>query len=193
MSKIIFIPFSLALSFLPLYVTYVPGVTGIRTSENTMHSILLSLDILNKTTTSIMRSQNCHLLIVDDDEDDRFILDLSFRQIQWGGHIMMLGSGDEMFRHLDSLSNPASYPSLILLDYNMPRMGAEEIINRLKRHEHYNSIKVAVYSTDMTEALRMRLQSLGAVGCYSKGISVAAAMQLAGNLKEEAQKQQPFP
>lgn len=101
----------------------------------------------------------------------------------------MLGSGDDLFRHLDSLSNPASYPSLILLDYNMPRMGAEEIINRLKRHEHYNSIKVAVYSTAMTEALRTRLQSLGVAGCYSKGSSVAAAMQLAGNLKEEAQKQ----
>lgn len=110
-----------------------------------------------------MRSQNCHLLIVDDDEDDRYILDLSFRQIQWGEHIKLLGSGDDMFRHLDGLSNPSSYPSLILLDYNMPRMGAEEIINRLKRHEHYNSIKVAVYSTAMTEALKTRLQALGAV------------------------------
>lgn len=140
-----------------------------------------------------MRSQNCHLLIVDDDEDDRYILDLSFRQIQWGEHIKLLDSGDDMFRHLDGLSNPSSYPSLILLDYNMPRMGAEEIINRLKRHAHYNSIRVAVYSTAMTEALKTRLQALGAVECYSKGVSVAAAMRLAGDLKEEAQKQQPFP
>ena len=101
-----------------------------------------------------MRSQNYHhLLIVDDEEDDRYIIDLSFRQIQWGEHIKLLGSGDDMFRHLDALSNPSTYPSLILLDYNMPKMGAEEIIGRLKRHEQYNSIKVAVYSTAMTATL----------------------------------------
>lgn len=140
-----------------------------------------------------MRCQNYHhLLIVDDDEDDRYILDLSFRQIHWGEHIKLLGSGDEMFRHLDALSHPSSYPSLILLDYNMPKMGAEEIIGRLKRHEHYKAIRVAVYSTAMTEALRSRLQSLGAVECYSKGASVASVVELAGDLKNEVQKQQPY-
>lgn len=139
-----------------------------------------------------MRSQNDHhLLIVDDDEDDRYIIDLSFRQIQWGEHIKLLGSGEDMFRHLDGLSNPSAYPSLILLDYNMPQMGAEEIIGRLKRHARYQSIKVAVYSTAMTSSLCSRLKSLGAVECYNKGISVDASVRLAGDLKQEAQKQQP--
>lgn len=129
-----------------------------------------------------------HILIVDDDEDDRYIIDLSFRQIHWGEHIKLLDSGDNMFRHLDALSNPASYPSLILLDYNMPRMGAEEIISRLKRHEQYNTIKVAVYSTAMTDSLSYHLKSLGAVECYNKFASVDAAVRLADNLKTEAQK-----
>lgn len=140
-----------------------------------------------------MRSPNYHhLLIVDDDEDDRYIIDLSFRQLQWGEHIKLLGSGDDMFRHLDGLSNPSSYPTMILLDYNMPKMGAEEIIGRLKRHAQYNSIKVAVYSTAMTTSLSNRLKSLGVVECYSKGISVDAAVQLAGDLKKEAQRQEPY-
>lgn len=139
-----------------------------------------------------MRPQNHHhLLIVDDDEDDRYIIDLSFRQLQWGEHVKLLGSGDDMFRHLDALSNPSSYPSLILLDYNMPRMSAEEIIGRLKRHQQYQSIKVAVYSTAMTDSLCSRLKSLGAIGCYSKSVSVDGAVQLADHLKKEAQKPQP--
>lgn len=139
-----------------------------------------------------MRSQNYHhLLIVDDDEDDRYIIDLSFRQIKWGEHIKLLGSGADMFRHLDALSNPSTYPSLILLDYNMPKMGAEEIIGRLKRHEQYNSIKVAVYSTAMTTTLSSHLKSLGAVECYHKGASVGAALRLADDLKKEAQRPQP--
>jgi hypothetical protein len=69
----------------------------------------------------------------------------------------------------------------------MPRMGAEEIIGRLKRHEQYHSIKVAVYSTAMTETLCNRLKSLGAVECYNKGISVDQTVQLADDLKKQAQ------
>lgn len=138
-----------------------------------------------------MRSQtDHHLLIVDDDEDDRYIIDLSFKQIQWGEHIKLLGSGDDMFRHLDGLANPSSYPTMILLDYNMPRMGAEEIIGRLKRHEQYHAIKVAVYSTAMTETLCNRLKSLGVAECYNKGISVDQTVQLAADLKKQVQ--QPY-
>lgn len=140
-----------------------------------------------------MRSASFHhLLIVDDDEDDRYIIDLSFRQIHWGDHIKLLDSGDTMFRHLDALSNTASLPSLILLDYNMPQMGAEEIISRLRRQEQYRGIEVAVYSTAMTDTLRHHLKSLGVVECYSKSASVAGAVQLADDLKKIAQKQQPI-
>lgn len=139
-----------------------------------------------------MRSaDNHHILIVDDDDDDRYIIDFSFRQVQWGDHIKLIDSGDNMFRHLDALSNPSFYPALILLDYNMPKMGAEEIISRLRRNEQYNGIEVAVYSTAMTDSLSSRLKTLGAVECYSKFASIDAAIQLADNLKRKAQKQPP--
>lgn len=140
-----------------------------------------------------MRAASTHrILIVDDDDDDRYIVDLSFRQIQWGDHIKLLSSGDDMFRHLDALGHPSSYPSLILLDYNMPQMGAEEILGRLKRHEQYNTIKVAVYSTGMTDLLSQRLKALGAMQCYNKLESLNTAMQLAVDLKAEAQKELPI-
>lgn len=131
----------------------------------------------------------CHhcVLIVDDDEDDRYILEHSFREIQWATYVRFLDSGDHLLEYLSTLSAPGAYPSVILLDYNMPRMGADEILARLRQQEAYRQIKVMVYSTGMNEALSSRLKNLGAWGCYNKSIDISGALQLASALRQEAQ------
>ena len=126
--------------------------------------------------------------MVDDDEDDRYMIDTSFRELQWTEHIKIFSSGESLFRHLDTLANPDDFPSLILLDYHMPRIGAEEIIRRLKRRQDHARINVAVYSTEMSDTLRDRLKSMGAVDCYTKRWSTNGNRQLAETLRSAAQR-----
>ena len=134
-----------------------------------------------------MRKNYHHILIVDDDDDDRYIIDHSFRQLHWEDHIKVLDSGEGMFRHLGSLYCSCAYPDLILLDYHMPRMGAEEILARLKGDEHYRDIKVVVYSTEMNDTIRRRLEALGAEHCYAKALDLRGSMQLAATLRSQVQ------
>ncbi len=128
---------------------------------------------------------NNHILIVDDDEDDRYIINLSFREIQWNDHIKLMDSGEGMIRYLESLKDTSTYPSLILLDYNMPRMTGEEALRRLKKNTTYQHIPVAVYSTGMTDDLCNKLRSLGASYCYKKSESITEGLVFAESLKRE--------
>lgn len=134
-----------------------------------------------------MRTTCHHVLIVDADEDDRYLLEHSFRESHWSSRVKFLDPGDQLFLYLSTLSVPGAYPSVILLDYNISRMGADEMLARLKQHEARNQTKLMVYPTGMTESLCSRLKSLGAWGCYSKTSDIAGAIELASLLRQKAQ------
>ncbi len=57
-----------------------------------------------------------YILVVDDEEEDRYFIDLSFKILQWDEHVQLLNSADSVFRYLNALTNPGAYPALILLD-----------------------------------------------------------------------------
>ena len=134
-----------------------------------------------------MRTASYHpLFIVDDDEDDRYLIDLAFDAIQWNDHIRILHSGTQLLQCLDALPNAFSYPTLILLDYHMPGMNAAEVLQRLKTHETYRSIKVMVYSTEMTDTISSQLVQQGAAACFKKVNYGSEAIEFASHLKREA-------
>lgn len=138
-----------------------------------------------------MRTMNHHLLlIVDDDEDDRYILEHAFQTIHWSAPIHFFDSGESLFRYLDALDDPATYPSLVLLDFSMPRMGTADILGRLKGTGRYSGIKAGVYSTAMDEGLCSRLKTLGAIACYHKSSDVSESIKLATALREEVEREQ---
>jgi two-component system chemotaxis response regulator CheY len=57
---------------------------------------------------------------------------------------------------------------VVLTDINMPRMGGEELLERLAKHEMLRSIPVVVVSTDRTESRIQRTLELGAKGYVTK-------------------------
>ncbi|MEO6071487.1 MAG: response regulator [Chitinophagaceae bacterium] len=114
-----------------------------------------------------MAKKNPYILLADDDQDDRFIMDLSFGEIGWSNGVKFVSSGEDAIRFLNSVS-PPHYPSLIVLDYNMPKMNGGTTLAFLKTHELYKNIPVIVYSTGMTATLRNQLITSGAASCYMK-------------------------
>ena len=134
-----------------------------------------------------------HLLLVDDDEDDRYFMQLTFRELKWSHRLKLVESAQSMLSYLTHLVSASAYPSLILLDYNMPKMNGEEALKLLKGDNRFKSIPVVLYSTAMTETLRSRLIALGAAACYQKSITITQSKRLAQSLKtiiEEKERQQ---
>ena len=59
-------------------------------------------------------------------------------------------------------------PSLIIMDYNMPKQNGLEILLLLKERVATKDIPVVIYSTSMSNDLKEQLVEAGALGCFDK-------------------------
>lgn len=119
-----------------------------------------------------MNSFQPYILLVDDDEDDRYLMQLAFKEAELGYHLKMHSSPFDTVKFLESLTY-LNFPSLIVVDYNMPQMNGAELLRYLKQHEEYKAIPVALYSTGMNLLLQEQLLRMGAHSCFIKPFSPA--------------------
>lgn len=122
------------------------------------------------------------ILLVEDDADDRYIMHLAFTELSYTEQIKIFNSGEEIVKYLQNLPHPSLYPSLIVLDYNMPGMNGGEVLMRLKMDDGFAQIPVAMYSTGMRQ-IEQKLKSLGATYCFEKGDQISEVYTLAIKLK----------
>jgi CheY-like chemotaxis protein len=124
-----------------------------------------------------MSNKSPYILLLDDDQDDRYFMDLSFTEIGWNKSVKFVASGEDAIQYLNSVS-PSRLPTLIVLDYNMPKMNGGTTLTYLKTHEQYKDIPVIVYSTGMTPTLRNQLITSGAASCYVKAADQKKLVEL---------------
>lgn len=112
-----------------------------------------------------------YILFVDDDDDDRQLLQECCEQLGGGVRTFFLTSGEAVFQFLASLYSADAFPSLIVLDVNMPGMGGGEVLLRLKRNSLYRHIPVVIHST--AAHLSSQYATLGAAAFCPKGSTYA--------------------
>ncbi len=92
-----------------------------------------------------------HILLADDDEDDRFLVLEAFRQKFPGSRLTMVEDGEELLEFLERreayLHMPPDMPDLILLDLNMPRIDGRDALRQLKQNPSWRHIPVVVLTT----------------------------------------------
>jgi CheY-like chemotaxis protein len=86
-----------------------------------------------------------NILIVDDDEDDRFLLTEALNEVRSDVDCFTTGNGEEALRLLRLRACPK--PEIIFLDLNMPRINGMQCLRELKRDEQLQNIPVVVYTT----------------------------------------------
>jgi CheY-like chemotaxis protein len=123
-----------------------------------------------------------YLIIVEDDPDDQEIMLETISRMNQRFSVHMLGDGDELFDLLDTTSDPNRFPTLIVLDYNLPRLGGEATLVLIKKDPCYRSIPVVLYSTGMTVEKEHDLLGLGANFCRKKPSSIDGINRLVGEL-----------
>lgn len=127
-------------------------------------------------------SQGHSILLVEDDADDRYIMHLAFTELNFSDKVKVFNSGEDLLNYLHRLPQVSLYPSLVVLDYNMPGMNGGEVLMRLKRDGDLYAIPVAMYSTGM-HTLEAGLLDLGAAYCFEKGCRISDVYTLALHLK----------
>jgi CheY-like chemotaxis protein len=100
------------------------------------------------------------ILLVDDDEEDRMLIQEAFAEIGAPDIAHYESNGEDALNYLEK--HPDALPCLIVLDLNMPRMNGTQTLRALKSDERYKHITVIIYSTSVNPVERETCLELGA-------------------------------
>lgn len=96
-----------------------------------------------------MRPSQLHIMLADDDEDDRLFFKEAFDEVKVDHSITTFVDGVQLMNHLMQPENPL--PDIIFLDLNMPRKSGVECLKEIRADKRLKDITVAIYSTSSSE------------------------------------------
>ncbi|WP_126973783.1 response regulator [Gynurincola endophyticus] len=114
-----------------------------------------------------------YILIAEDDEDDRFLLQTAFEENGFTDELVFVKDGLELTNYLEKIKiEPAeTVPVFILLDLNMPKKDGREVLKEMKQDIDLKKIPVIVFTTTKNEFEIKRCYELGANTYVVKPVS----------------------
>ena len=90
-----------------------------------------------------------HIILADDDEDDRMLFTDAFAELRINTKVNTFNDGVEL---MDYLNAPDSVlPNVLFLDLNMPKKNGIECLYEIKQDSRFNDIAIAIFSTSSSE------------------------------------------
>ena len=103
-----------------------------------------------------MSKYNSYILVAEDDEEDRMLLEEALDEIKLERNIQFVSNGQELIDFLHTTkTNKTKLPELILLDLNMPKKDGREALNEIKHISEFKKIPVIVLSPSNTAPLSL--------------------------------------
>ncbi len=96
-----------------------------------------------------MQNELIHVLLADDDEDDRFFFRDAFDEIKIKTAVNIVMDGLELMEYLEKPD--IVLPHILFLDLNMPRKGGMECLLEIKSNPRFNDVAIAIYSTSASD------------------------------------------
>lgn len=96
-----------------------------------------------------MQKNALHILLADDDEDDRLFFKDAFEEVKVQTKVDFVFDGIQL---MDHLMNPnTKLPDILFLDLNMPKKTGKECLVEIKKTEHLKNLIIAIYSTSSSD------------------------------------------
>lgn len=112
-----------------------------------------------------MKKRSIHILMADDDEDDRFMTKQAFEESKLKNTLHFAKDGEELMDYLKQRGkfneDNAPKPGLILLDLNMPKKDGRECLKEIKSDEKLRHIPVIILTTSRDEGDILKSYDLG--------------------------------
>lgn len=87
-----------------------------------------------------------HILMADDDADDRFLVQAAFEDNKIDQKLLFFEDGEQLLDHLQD-KNAQGITRFILLDLNMPKRDGRDVLRTLKADKQLSTIPIIVFST----------------------------------------------
>lgn len=123
-----------------------------------------------------------NIFVVDDDEDDQFLIRHVLKQHTPDSSVRVLQDGEEL---LIALAEEELLPSLVLLDVNMPRMGGLEALRHIRAERSYDRLPIVILTTSDSEADRQQATSLQATDYLVKPGTIDQMNRLILTVKQQ--------
>ena len=127
------------------------------------------------------------ILLVEDDPGDQKLVKKSLDREKIANELYITNSGEEAMEYLNrsktgDVNSPM--PDLILLDLNMPGMGGQEFLKRLKADNELDTIPVVILTTSDSDKDILETFKLHASGYIKKPGSLAEFKTIMQNVSE---------
>ena len=95
---------------------------------------------------------NKEILLVEDNPDDVELTRIAFEEAKVANLLRVVGDGAEALDYLFARGkhadrDPASLPSLVLLDLNLPKVDGREVLQAIRANEATRTLPVVVLTT----------------------------------------------
>ena len=136
---------------------------------------------MNKSAAAV------RIVMVDDDRDDLFLTEISFRKADFPVEFIGLNSAEELFIHIKDKGIGSI--DVLLLDLNMPVMGGLETLETLQDYPHFEDLNVYMFSTSSHKHDREACLNAGAKAYLYKPSGLVSMRKfvkaISGSLKQE--------
>ncbi len=102
------------------------------------------------------------LLLIDDDPDDKYLLNQALNKVTDNINLLWVDSGLQLKQYVAECESTLNYPDLIFLDLNLPAMSGMQILKWIKQSTACHSIPVIIYTTSQSERDIAEAYNLGA-------------------------------
>jgi len=125
----------------------------------------------NDQKITSQRSALQQILLGEDDADDEELLKELFASLDDAFSLVFINNGRRLVDYLNATPDHG-LPCLIVLDYNMPELNGEEILEELKRNARFARIPKIIWTTSQSDSYKRRCLDAGADDYIVKPASV---------------------
>ena len=128
--------------------------------------VRLTYDLEQTPNAKIMNKEG-QIIIIEDDEDDQFLLEEVFNSLKYSNERVYFPDG---LAALEYLNSDSAAPFIILSDINMPRLNGLELRNKLQTDAALNlkCIPYLFFSTAINQRVVIDAYSTSAQGFFVK-------------------------
>lgn len=111
------------------------------------------------------------IIVVDDDEEDRYLFNYCFTELGLQDNIKFFSDALQFVKYAEMISSLNVKPSLIILDYKMPGMNGNAVVDYLKNKKEFTHTPLVILTNTISDEKKTALLERGVVACYKKGMN----------------------
>lgn len=113
------------------------------------------------------------IVIVEDDEDDRILLETYLKKVLNDFEYIFIKDGYEAIQYFISIEgNEDKMPNIVILDLNLPKFNGKELLHKLQDKPFFTDMCIVVYSTSNSEEEIEDCKRLGVRNFFTKATTL---------------------